>query len=1262
MPNDIKAAPSNQPATERSDIKKFTDDKQNTHDKFLTASIGMLLLSLYNTYLGKPKPADNYREENDGGYGKVIFIDAKHTDVTPETEKLFTDFVQEIHARADVKTDTSLQAAIKYIENIADQKHIPNHHDTFTIIFNQNNNVSAEQHVFRLRLLLPLVWQAINDDKKYSHHYGGSQIENEKQAKKDKALRIETFFNCLREIYTEQRCSQGNRHRLALTLNETYEGVHIIEHAPSTVAMLLREALVTAINQRITPRQIITTTVDIKDNKQVDNVTFKQAVIAWMRPVNYKIDALQLFKLSQPELLRETIFQHFSAHGYAVRTDVNNMIENALTKLEFSAHPKTLLYQMHAIFNYVVGEQPSAINKALTNAQRWLETCDWSTPENQLKICGFFTIYELYHNLTLSEKILDLAGNKPNDYDALLQTCQTYFNKCQNNNDYAVTSQTLDDKERVDTLITQANASCFKDQIQNFFWHWFDARETNDKEKIKKYYSLLMNENFQKNIYLTDAVIPQHFKPTAIDKKSADTKIDIDAYEVNRFLLNAILTDPKAWTPLFVSHLKNIMEFITNNFNTGARQGIANSLKRESYPDNLITQIKYLIALYEFQKPNHDSKLAEPRRPEDLPVLLPLQFQTHMEWSIFLITYLPTERLELYVRYQWHVQPLLIRQIDKIILKNPDHQPIHTLSDRLLNIIIFNIPSTQHCIPIIKLTSAKNSQIFWNIVLSKKKTLLTIIDSLIQDTDPNGGLKIIPLEIFQKFSFKILEKYANHLSGLSAPYIHHATLTIMRAGDPTFQWDFTSKLSEMTKEQRLNIIDAYLERWWYFNTDGWQKINTFYTTQPNVTDEEKRIVRVKLISFFEKMDIPQLQFNLKVAIDKIQSPFIMVNLSPNMFSQHELSAIRYKFIYECLKRNDNLSRQGQLTTLGFPQCLAEMTEQQRIKTIVLYLHNCTAHTNFATVFETICNFCDSNATTTTEKITIYKKIIANRHMLELLRLKTPYHQILYSLKNYDYKDTKFTKNFLNAFTDMQSYQRSIVFTLWAEKKPVTVLQNIQQFYSNLILSNINLAVTESLVLLENDFSLSTFFTQDEIVKLSFANTVIRDAAGRSDPTVAKFFNITETLRVQINLYSTNKTKLNDQRALSLTTILSRILFHARTAESFESLYRNAIAEIKGHIALTQKHHQGRLGRFHPYASSLASTYTEVLSALDDAAFIKTVPAHSITFAELATYRERYAVLDRVMYGDSKSSVVASTSASVTALERDEKSAPKLTGP
>jgi hypothetical protein len=182
---------------EKKVVTDFLTHAQSTHNMVVSNSVGMAIRQLKNVYYGD--------------------------DVTDELlADNYNNCIRELNNIHGESTKSSIQHIIALTK-----ENIKNDFDTVTLFVPSESTAPDEKgnmettmgyadvkFVIPLSTVLPIVWRALNDNAKYTHHYQGTEAEKINQAAADLPQRLESFYLCLKRIRDNEVCHHGSRNEL----------------------------------------------------------------------------------------------------------------------------------------------------------------------------------------------------------------------------------------------------------------------------------------------------------------------------------------------------------------------------------------------------------------------------------------------------------------------------------------------------------------------------------------------------------------------------------------------------------------------------------------------------------------------------------------------------------------------------------------------------------------------------------------------------------------------------------------------------------------------------------------------------------------------------------------------------------------------------------------------------------------------------------------------------------------------------------------
>lgn len=603
------------PNSKREDsIQNFIGDNENTMSAVVSASVGKVLFRLKDTYFkeeSKKKSEDKLDEEYENFIKKkdeIIKAVAKHITRDPNEENLKLNIEK-------------YNIAINYIIQVANEK--PGFLDIINISSkDKENKITSEQHAVPLKHVLALVWKASNDSEKYTHNYKGSPEEQLIQAQKDQIFRWHSFLECCVNLEGDRRCHHGTRNALVMTLNLSYAGVDIIQDARSkiqeTIQIKLYEEFLAAFKSKpAMKKQLLSAMITwiVDDNpRDLFNILDKDLKVKIQNELN--------------ELFLKNGFDPKSKFSIPTRvpniretTTLEQIIENNCIFLRCS-----LTNDDYPIFLVIMNiyskseiHAQNNCNESLKIIKKWIKSSlDIENDEHYQWLNSFDQFYSAYQILTKNESLLRPTGNW-DQFEKLKKSCELYFSNLSDTKKFSIIDQeNLGMIKILKQTVENIRKDQFIDIIENFFHEYFLSEQLQTPSMSL---GLLFNPDFQKKARLTDHDIMEF-----LSASSNSAEKEISPYEINRIFISAILQKPDEWSDIFYSAFTTVLKFVDNKFNQN--QGFnATALKNDSYPEKLITQLKYLENCY------HASKMEIPKiaRPAEM-ILMPHSIESAEEW------------------------------------------------------------------------------------------------------------------------------------------------------------------------------------------------------------------------------------------------------------------------------------------------------------------------------------------------------------------------------------------------------------------------------------------------------------------------------------------------------------------------------------------------------------------------------------------------------------------------------------------------------
>jgi hypothetical protein len=434
--------------------------------------------------------------------------------------------------------------------------------------------------IYPLKEVVALVYLATMNSAAYA--------KEKNQESQDR--RLETLFTAIKTMHQEKkRCSLGVRHDLVGTLNLTYPGIRILppkelllnriafdyieEHLEKFTTERQRALLLIWVKQTEMPDELIAVLKSSENTGKM--VTRIQTTLSELGIKKAEIDSF--IEQFEDYIHDEDVLPYISAVARAKKSarDLWSFIHPAL-------RPDTLLNHAHRIITQWVEDkwQPdgnnqlvadfTAVNQALNDLRlherelrNWNEGRLTASRINKVKeICDTFA--KTVQPIRGKQELNDGQGSK--DDDSSPKGDREIFQKFQN----AVLAYKSD--ERVDL-------------IENIFAQFFASQPAQKNQLI---------QTTRDPVFIEKTVVSDKLIREWHSKSEAGT-LELSPYQINRILLSAIIINPKKWSESFAALTNEAYDFIQRSFGQAEGAGTSGALRKDSYPDSLMAQIKYLL-------------------------------------------------------------------------------------------------------------------------------------------------------------------------------------------------------------------------------------------------------------------------------------------------------------------------------------------------------------------------------------------------------------------------------------------------------------------------------------------------------------------------------------------------------------------------------------------------------------------------------------------------------------------------------------------
>lgn len=585
-------------------IQRFRDNDENTHNVVISSSVGTAILKLKERYL--PDATD---QTISSAYESALREIQTHE--TPELKEAIQFLAERASESLDLTDRVTLCLAGK----------------------------KEEIYQFQLKEVVMLVWKALHDHDRYLHHFTGSEVEKREQAKRELPIRLNSFFNCLKQLKSNPVCHHGTRNELMFLLNKGHEDIHLIEDDRMTILAVIKEELY----------QLFKLTYDSKN--EADKLILQNELIAWIESGN----ASKIIQLLDPsKKILKKLSDLFTQNG--VNPDyikLEALFQESIASVSFACNPKTdpQLFHLSALLTLDETNLNANKKRALLKIKAWLKKSFRLDDENDKKNLKIYYLYFEFHELySKNEFLLTVAGKLSDSLIAFAKKVETYF-KLIAEDSTPLAEENIE--EIVSTLrknIESSKKDNLKSEIENFFINWFTAKKDNEAAHLNSLYFFIRSNQSRDKIVLTDEAIK-----TILSSRNAVTQeIMVSPYEINQVFLHAILIEPSEWSDLFSILFNKTLNFVKSNFNLEDKK--EHILKKDSYPSDLLSQLDYL----------KDKQLGKnTKRPKGM-LLLPSQVKTKEEWESAINLLTEEEHQTTYAAYSALLETVFLKYLPQI--------------------------------------------------------------------------------------------------------------------------------------------------------------------------------------------------------------------------------------------------------------------------------------------------------------------------------------------------------------------------------------------------------------------------------------------------------------------------------------------------------------------------------------------------------------------------------------------------------------------
>jgi len=508
---------------------------------------------------------------------------------------------------------------------------------------------AEEEFIFPIEYVLPLIWRALHDDSKFSHHYNGTEAEKLKQASNDLPLRLLSLFRCFQRI-EKGICHHGVRNELVLLLNETWGDIKVIEDQNVAIIDFMKEKLY---------RNFLLVWQD--NNDQEKHFKISEAFLLWIEDDN----STKLMELIDPEQkIQKELKDFLISHGI---NPENISITNKDINIPFGIDIDDQLGKKFFVFREVLSMSSTTLSEDKFYLLKKKIKEDFIVNES-----GFFENLTILRNILLTykeiskAKIILITTGKMTEEELtdLKNKCDDALDEFIGTGNIKQAIDLRDPTKRFNELISESRKDNLTNFVENFFVNWNSAIELDDSDgmcppQLRILFNFLTQEESLGKIIASKNFIEQLNSDFNISMEIKGYA-SISAYEINRILLTALLTDPRSWETDFHVIFEHILKFIQDEDNTQANAVNLDLLKKSSYTADLLNQLNELNQ--EYLNKDTEEKNESKRFLPDVPKL-PDQIRTLDDFVYFGYIAGPERAQKVY---------LSKRVMFKEILKNTD--------------------------------------------------------------------------------------------------------------------------------------------------------------------------------------------------------------------------------------------------------------------------------------------------------------------------------------------------------------------------------------------------------------------------------------------------------------------------------------------------------------------------------------------------------------------------------------------------------------
>lgn len=341
--------------------------------------------------------------------------------------------------------------------------------------------------------------------------------------------------------------------------------------------------------------------------------------------------AASITSASFAEQLKISLEAAFLSHGFSLKdktTDNKKTIEEAIdiyctavciVNIDCPPVKNPLIIKLSNFFKSLREKEKE--RKQIKILIKWLDfTFDPNNETHNSLLSKFFTVYEIANKITDYGCGLLIEG-----HGELLATLKSsiieYFS-----NGFRISSVLQENIEDFNKIYLEFDKNKKPIWVDNFFVQWFLERFSDEEYDSNKQRALLFyylcNPAYQKIIRMSNQEIEyiyDIFQGCINSNPDNNSIVEISVNIFNKCMLHALAVPIAEWSENFNEIMKIIYRFASNGFNEPGIQEVAGQLKKDSYPDVLLSQIKYLLDCYAL-KPN--VPVSRPRQVALMPTVI----------------------------------------------------------------------------------------------------------------------------------------------------------------------------------------------------------------------------------------------------------------------------------------------------------------------------------------------------------------------------------------------------------------------------------------------------------------------------------------------------------------------------------------------------------------------------------------------------------------------------------------------------------------